>query len=569
MAELDGRFSPVARAFEDGEFALWVGSGISRRAPNLGGLVARAVEFLRERAAATATSADYLPALREVVELAGMDPATLEPQFGQPFATWPEQGQIVNALWTRYSRVLDIRIPREESDFILWEAINVRDAFADARHPAAEHLCIAILVLEGAVKTIASANWDAFIEAAVHRLSGGILGTLQVVVDPSHMREPPGRATLLKLHGCIYYATIEPNTFRKYLVGSHTQLVDWPHKPAFAAMRNAAVMVATNQKALVLGLSIQDANLQGIFSQASQVNSWPWPCDPAAPAHVFCEDRIGQGQRDVLRVVYGDAYNHHSAAIHQAAHLRAWGEQVLIALSLRVVFAKLVRLMALALKAMGKMPLIAPLVAQLNELRDAIAERATPDPVERSRTGVTELGIRTWSRIACIFRTGTLPAKPDAYEAISAFTPALIGADQGAVASGLGQLAVALALLQRGQAVGRWELGPPTDDAATSGALGAMSARAGAQRRPLFLVRSATEALRLEGAGAFADDAIVVHADDTWAQAFGTRLSARRVRGAPGRTGRLGTTHISLGAMLARCDTAVALEAEFGSELIV
>ena len=47
--------------------------------------------------------------------------------------------------------------------------------------PAAEHLCIAILILEGAVQAIASANWDGFIEAAVERLSNGVPGVMQSV----------------------------------------------------------------------------------------------------------------------------------------------------------------------------------------------------------------------------------------------------------------------------------------------------------------------------------------------------------------------------------------------------
>jgi hypothetical protein len=42
--------------------------------------------------------------------------------------------------------------------------------------------------------------------------------------------------------------------------------------PEFAAMVNAIVGVATNQKTLIVGLSIQDYNLQTIFSKAKRIN---------------------------------------------------------------------------------------------------------------------------------------------------------------------------------------------------------------------------------------------------------------------------------------------------------
>lgn len=74
LAMLDADFEPMARAVAAGEFALWVGSGISRRAPNLGHLVSAAIEFLRERAVAPATAAIYTPPLEAALRLAGKDP---------------------------------------------------------------------------------------------------------------------------------------------------------------------------------------------------------------------------------------------------------------------------------------------------------------------------------------------------------------------------------------------------------------------------------------------------------------------------------------------------------------
>ncbi|NKF31859.1 hypothetical protein HER21_36090, partial [Pseudomonas sp. BGM005] len=126
------------------------------------------------------------------------------------------------------------------------------------------------------------------------------------------------------------------------------------NNPAFVSMRNAVTELATNSKSLVLGLSIQDANLQGVFSAAKLVHPWPWPCAPAAPAHIFCEDEIKEGQRDVLKIVYGEAYNNDMDAIELSAHLRAWAEQVLIALVFKLLETKLSVLMALGLSDMGR-----------------------------------------------------------------------------------------------------------------------------------------------------------------------------------------------------------------------
>jgi hypothetical protein len=564
LAEFEAKFAPVADAVENGEFALWVGSGISRQAPNLGELIERAFDYIRERAIDPASAAAYMPALEEALGFAEVEPARVRARYGQPLAVWPEHDAIIGRLWARYSRVLDIRIGGTDVDFILWEAIDIRQAFEHPAPPAAEHLCIAILILEGAVEAIASANWDGFIEAAIERLSSGVQGIIQVVVDPDQLRGPAGRARLLKFHGCIVHATREPLVFRRFLTGSYTQIMDWPEKAEFAAMCNAVVGLATARKTLVLGLSIQDNNLQTLFARAKAAHAWPWPCAPAAPAHIFCEDTIQLGQRDVLRLSYGDAYNENPAAVHEATLLRAWGEKVLIALVLKLIADKLTRLMELALTALGKGPIARALDPLLRALRNDISDLAVPAPGAQNRTAFVNRAVAMWSRMLSLFRSGALPANPDAYETLSILTPNLIAADQNAQATGLGRLGVALSLLQYGRAAGLWELRQPASNDLTSGAMTACASRPGGVDRPLFVVKSATDAIALKSNGAFANEnAIVVHADDTWHRMVGDGASARRVRAAPGRTGRAGETHISLGNLLVRCGDAAALQQEF------
>ena len=565
LAKFEAEFATVARAVENGEFALWVGSGISHNAPDLGDLIERALEFLRVRAIQGATADIYRPAFEQALRLADVEPADLSSQIGVPLADWPERDSIKGALWNKYSRVLDIRIDGEPADFILWEAVNIRGAFADNVQPAVEHLCIAILVLEGAVDSIASANWDGFIEVAIARLSGSAQGVLQVVVDREQLRDAAGRPKLLKFHGCIVYAVQNPAAFRNYLTGSRTQIREWLDKPIFAAMHNAMIDVATNQKSLVVGLSMQDSSLHSIFSKAKRVNPWPWPCAPQAPGHVFCEDEIKEGQIDVLKIVYGEAYNDNIDAIHTSTHLRAWGEQVLLALVLKLIADKLIKLMELALQEADKGSMTPVFGALLKDLRDYIAELAIGN-----RTAFANAAIASWSRLLSLFRRGALAADPDVYEVVSGSVPDNLQADHNAQANGLGRLGVVLSLLQHGRTAGLWELAPAAAPDARAGALTARGNWVGAPERPLFLVKSATQAIELERNGAFANDnAIVVHADDTWdrVNGGGTGSGVRRPRGAPGRIGRVRTTHVSLGRLIETCDDADAVKEQYVAEM--
>lgn len=570
LEKFEAEFLPVADAVENGEFALWTGSGISREAPSLGNLVERAFDYIRERAIDPATTSSYLPALEEALGLAEIDPVSVRTQYSQPLAAWPEHPTIVGRLWNKYSRVLDIRIAGTTTDFVLWEAINIRQAFAAPPPPSAEHLCIAILILEGAVNSVASANWDGFIEAAVERLSSGTQGVLQVVVDPDQLRGPAGRARLFKFHGCILHATREPLVFRRFLTGSYTQIMNWPQNPEFAAMCNAVVGLATAQKTLVLGLSIQDNNLQTLFARAKQAHAWPWPCTPAAPAHVFCEDAIQGGQRDVLRISYGEAYNSDPSAIHTATLLRAWGEKVLIALTLKLLTDKLTRLMKIALSEIGKEPIADALEPVLKSFRDEIADQAVPAPGAHNRTLFVNEAIATWSRLVAIFRTGRLPLKSDAYETLTGSSINLLTVDHNAQSMKLGCLGIILSLLRHGHVSGFWELSPPASSDLISGSLTARASRPDAQVRRLFFVKSAAEAIALQSNGAFVHgNAIIVHADDAWHRMVATSRTSRRVRGAPGRIGHVGETHISLSDLLVRSNTAVTLHQDFNMEMML
>lgn len=565
LARLDGDFSDMAAAFGNAAFALWVGSGISRRAPSLGGIIARALEFLRQKAIDPAHQAVFEPALRSALGYSQINVALAEPHFATPFGAWPDdvRNPIVNGLWNRYSQLLNIRIPNTPEDYILWEAVDVREAFRNPAPPASEHLCIAILVLEGVLREIASANWDGFIEAAVERLSGSLAGNLQVVVDPAHLRDAPSKARLIKFHGCIVHATDQQDLYRKFLVGSTTQIANWPHQQLYAAIRAEVISLATNYRAMMTGLSLQDGNLQSAFAAARQANPWPWPCDPQA--HIFCEGEIGDGQRQMLQTVYAANYNNAIADIESSALLEAWGEQVLIALVFKVLGAKFTAMIDLALEGRPLAADRAPLVAALERLRDSIAANAVGD-----RTAFVETAIGYWSRTISLFRTGALPARAEGYEILTSGPVDGIAQDQNARIACFGELGLALSLLQQGIEDERWTLAPPNDDELASGAISGTGTWDGAQPRPIFFARTAGVAIALQKSGAFANDnAIVIHADETWhlMQEASVGDSPRKVSRSPGRTGTIGTHHVSLARLLETETSAAGLVGSFVSDL--
>jgi hypothetical protein len=422
---LDNSFAEVSAAAERRGFALWVGSGISLgRAPSVGSMIERALEHLRRNIDATDANCRFRRALEDALAMSNLLPAKRLATFlDHPVDRWPHKDELIRSLWDAYASVLDIRVDGEQDDFMLWNAVDVRTMFGTLDDPDSEHLCIAILVMEGAIADIASANWDGLIERAVKRLSGG-MSPLQVVIDPDHLRDPARRSRLIKFHGCAIYASDDPASYRHFLTATRPQITDWPHNPRLAPLRTVLLGVATNSRTLMIGLSLQDTNLQDLFAAARRENAWPWPPAPAPQGHVFCADSIGNHQSNMLRVVYGNAYGPNRAAIEASALIRAYAKPMLLGLVLHLLCAKL---SSLATQGCGA-PLAdasADIGAGLRRLRDRVAALAEPD-----RLALLNRFIELWSRGMAIFRSGCLPPGGSrTYEVITPFSEAEMAAD--------------------------------------------------------------------------------------------------------------------------------------------
>ena len=81
----------------------------------------------------------------------------------------------------------------------------------------------------------------------------------------------------------------------------------------------------------------------------------------------------------MLKTVYAGNYNAHIAEIQEGSHIRAWGEQVLIALVLKLLTDKLIALMTVRL-------LTSPLSAAIADLSEALASFRDRFPPTHRRT---------------------------------------------------------------------------------------------------------------------------------------------------------------------------------------
>jgi len=563
---LDNEFAGVAAAAGRRGFALWVGSGISLgRAPSVGTMLEHVLEHLRQNIDAGKPNCRFQRALDEALRMSNLSDAELAAiPLSDPVDSWPQKGALIQSLWDSYASVLDIRVEGEADDYMLWNAVDVRTMFGSLADPDCEHLSIAILVMEGAIADIASANWDGLIERAVDRLSGSTPPLLQVVVDPDHLRGPPARTRLIKFHGCAIHARDDPGTYRHFLTAARSQITGWPHNPKLDALRTVLRGVATNSRTLMVGLSLQDTNLQDLFAAARRENPWPWPPTPPPQAHVFCADSIGAHQSNMLRVVYGGAYGPHRTAIERSALIRSYAKQVLLGLVLHVLCSKL---SCLATRARGA--LLAAASAEigtgLRRLRDSIAALAEPD-----HTAFVNRFIELWSRGLTIFRSGRLPpAGSQTYEAITRLSELEMAAEPNIGGSGLPELAAALGLLGMGEAEGKWTLLLPRSSDIDQGifqATGTVSAKT----TQIFFVNSVSAALELIKQGALTNTTnLVFHSDDAWQQMMDRGSASRRSpMGGPlsGRR-RPDACHVSMRKLITEARDIASLRQRFEEEM--
>lgn len=557
LALLDGQFASVARGVAEDRYVLWLGSGISfGRVDGLRQVIARVLEFLRARTIPGDPACRFGRALRAALDLAPITPEEdARVDLTQPFATWPDSNHIVARLCNNYARLLDINVQGEPEDYLLWEAVELRATFADpAKPPDVEHLCLTILVLEGACSDLASANWDGLIEGAIATMTGG-QPALSVCARPEDLRNPAPRGRLIKFHGCAVLATQNEAAYRPFLVARQSQINGWAAWPENAAVRARLVDLVATKPTLMIGLSAQDANIQALFAQAAVQMPWRWPGNP--PSYVFSANELGGDQQGLLQNVYRqDITPANRQQIIDEARIQAYAKPLLLALVLHLLCSKLRALVDLA---PGAIPVADRQSLQdgVIALRDLVAGSVAPDPLAFINAFIDQ-----WGRSLHLIRNGSLNHAAGRYQPLTVESIANIGADPGLPASGLRETAVAAGLIGYGVSRGDWQVVAPASTAVRDGMF-RLHAPSGEAK--VFLTSGPISALQLKQDGHVVDndEPIVIHGHKL------VPAMARSPRAAPGRTGRRGVREVSLASLLESSATLDEIFQRFRMELAI
>ncbi|MGB8842560.1 MAG: SIR2 family protein [Aliidongia sp.] len=538
LSMLDGARRDIAEAVANDQYVFWLGSGISRaRMPDLRDLSKRIMLKLQSHIDQTAPNCRYRSALDAVVALA-------EPSHDESanidYSQSPDQWLVFDTLAARlvnnYARMLDVSVDGEEADFLLWYVLDAAKVYSDpAIEPDAEHLCLAALAIEGVASEMPSANWDPLVERAVSILSG-LQPILRTVIAPQDTRSNRRRTNLYKFHGCAQAAHDDAAQFRRFLVARQSQISGYiAHN---AVMGNVLTNLIVTKRTLMLGLSAQDSNIQGIFAAANTQMPWRWPAQP--PAYAFAENALGGDQKSLLRNVYClDDTPGTRPEMETAALVQAYAKPLLLSLLLYVVTAKLKMLVGHGVPHLAAADL-QKLYGGLIHARDYVADGLAP-----TAEAVLEL-LKLSGRAMTMLRQGALPVvvANGHYTPISPDPVDRMLADPTLAGGGVCQFAVASGLIGLGLERGLWTAGKPDVADTTSGAL-ILFGRSGPAK--IYFAANPEAAIRLRTNGLIAanDDAVIVHSHEN------PPSMPRFPRRPPGRSGLAAIREVSVDALLA------------------
>ena len=555
---LDGSFEPFAAGVSNGLYAFWLGSGISfGRAPSLRILVGKVVEFVRSRINNADHSCKFARTLQEILNLASASPdERARSKFDEPFASWPDQDAIAWRLVNNYSRLLGLTVDGEDLDYLLWTVIDVGATFADpAMTPDVEHLCLAALSLEGTASEMLSANWDPLVERAVSTLTDGNAAlSPTVVARPADLQQPRNKTRLIKFHGCAVKAQGDPGQYRQWLVASSDQVAAFCTQANNQGLVTALTHIVGSKRTLMLGLSAQDSNIQGIFNKAA--NELTWQLRDPPPSYVFAEQELGMDQRSLLKNVYRDQIMPANlTAVFEAARIQAYAKRLLPALLLDMWSRKLQALIALA---PGQLPRAERqhLCAGIVTLRNRLADAAEPE------LDFIDALLDRFGRACKLLRDGQIEHPNVRFEPITNDVVSALPGNPALGALGLREAAVALGLVGMGLSHDHWTVDAEALDK-ESGVLAVTGKSATAARTKVYLTASAAGAalLRSEGHLVETERPLLIQS-----QKLAVPMT-RSPRGAAGRTGLPKVREVSISTLLQTSSTADELYDAFRKEL--
>lgn len=559
LACFEDEFAAAASAFARGDYALWLGSGISRDVvPSVDQLLRNLLDFLQQRADPTNDRCRFSAALDEILNITVVPAELRDPiDFAEPVASWPRLPELIAWLSDKYAAVLDVRVEGEEPDFLVWAGISAASTYGSPHlHPDVEHLCVAILMLEGVVRLVPTTNWDGLVEVAVSRLAAQSDTLLRVVVLPEDFSSPEKPAELVKFHGCAVRALANEARYRDRLIARESQISGWAARWENRIMKERLEFVLASKPAFVVGLSAQDANIHTMFNQASQNLVRTWPASP--PAIVCASEQLGRHHKHMLKVVYGDAaYSADRADIEASALLGAYAKPALVGLVLHVLTDKLCTLLERVADLALTEPEVSRLQADIRSLRNEVAASADADVHTFTEQLITMMRL-----VLSVFRVGKYPVVDAThYEPLTVKPVAEALDDPNFPGDALGRLAVAVSLLGRGHLAGAWviRLEPAIDPGKAVIRITSTSGRSS----EAFIVKDAGVLARLEASGQVdvsSSAVLIIYAESI------PRRATRSSRTHYGRTGTGGAREVDLAALGGTARTADELFESFKLE---
>jgi hypothetical protein len=473
--------------------------------------------------------------------------------FAQPAADWACLPNLLKRLWNQYSGVLSVEVaPEFDLDFLLWVGLDFPNTFA-SQEADAEHLAIGMLALEGAVTSLATANWDGLLEAAMTEL-GYPEGKYQITVTGEDLRGPPAAAKLYKFHGCALRAIANQEEYRRLLVARSAQITGWKTNDTFKIVRDQLGAVIQVNRTLMIGMSAQDENIKHLFAQVNAHKGWKWNDEP--PPIVFSGQELGDDQKNLLILSYGEEdYQDNQAAICNAALIQAYAKPLLIALLLDVLTTKL-KILASDVHAPQLDAAAHVAIAMgLTHLRDRVANMDNGDRLALARGIACGL-----ARARHQLQNGSSPAGVPQYFPLDDGPAHLMKGKLSLQSSGQRQAAAALGLIGLDEQAAAWTTSADDPKDATAGAL-RLTSQNGTAR--VFLAANDDTIAHLVGCGAFDED------DEDVVLICSGAVSGRQQR-SPSRDrrdGSLGPRYIGFGPMLAEAGGLDDLRERFRDEV--
>ena len=421
-----------------GEYAVWLGSGISReRFPNLGQLLERLLESLHSQIQTSDANCPFRRCLENVIGLTTVRPNNVFVASPKDWATddgQPALKEIIDQLWGKYPEALDqtVRVGSQTLT-ATFHLLKLHEVYGDAsKTPDAEHRFVALLIAEGILDELVTTNWDALIEAAHEACGENLDRSLKVIaaseeIDRSRVA---GRARLSKIHGCArktlaeQQASPDQRRYQRHMVTTRFEITAWINLPEFAPFRDLVRQVLRERPALFVGLSGQDLNLQAeCFATFMAV---PAPTEKQ-PRVIFSTSALEPAHKGFLKALYGaERYAANEETFTKEAALELRGKPLLGTLYVLTLLFKAHKFAERGCVEFGNDELGQPwfdFVEQgrrqwqefLSHRYDAAAD--ANDPHRAWRQLAEELP-RVVTRFVTMYRDLTVLASPTAYRAL-------------------------------------------------------------------------------------------------------------------------------------------------------